>query len=168
MPPQFMTILVLKSGTNDDLYMQLTLTRSNLLSLFRPDFFHLTNFSSHSLSILLSLCKFWESRLCGIFAASMLSNQAIPITLSHSSCLLSAVTWFRLKQLESVWIYCRRNATLLHLFLWVIFVVYLPRKCCATRLLHCACLLSPSTRSRWVIFEYFLFGTLHCKGANLQ
>ena len=49
---------------------------------------------------------------------SMLGNQAIPITLLHSSCLLSAATWFRLNELESVWIYCRRIATFLRLFLW--------------------------------------------------
>ena len=49
---------------------------------------------------------------------SMLGNQAIPITLLHSSCLLSAATCFRLNELESVWIYCRQIATFLRLFLW--------------------------------------------------
>lgn len=55
-----------------------------------------------------------KSSLC----PSMLGNQAIPIMLLHSSCLLSAATCFRLNELESVWIYCRRIATFLRLFLW--------------------------------------------------
>ena len=42
-----------------------------------------------------------ESSLC-CFAASMLGNQAIPIALLHSSCPLSAATWFCLKPFESV------------------------------------------------------------------
>ena len=43
------------------------------------------------------------------FAASMLGNQAIPIALLHSSCPLLAVTWFRLKPFESVWICYRQE-----------------------------------------------------------
>ena len=49
-----------------------------------------------------------ESSLC-CFAASMLGNQAIPIALLHSSCPLSAVTWFCLKPFESVGLCCRQK-----------------------------------------------------------
>ena len=43
------------------------------------------------------------------FAASMLGSQAIPMALLHSSCPLLAVTWFRLKPFESVWICYRQE-----------------------------------------------------------
>ena len=86
------------------------------------------------LSFTVQLCIFLtqlkESRLCAVFAASTPVYQAIPITLLHSSCLLSAVTWISLNPFESVADWKNAHSCCTYFSKRVVFVVYFPRQCC--------------------------------------
>ena len=73
-----------------------------------------------------------ESRLCSTFAASTPVYQAILITLLHSSCLLSAVTWIRLNPFESVGDGKNAHSCCTYFSKRVVFVVYFPRQCCSS------------------------------------
>ena len=73
-----------------------------------------------------------ESRLCSTFAASTPVYQAILITLLHSSCLLSAVTWIRLNPFESVGDGKNAHSCCTYFSKRVVFVVHFPRQCCSS------------------------------------
>ena len=65
--------------------------------------------------------------------------------------ILFETVWIRLNLLQTINAYSKR----------VVFVLYLPRQCSATKPLYCSWVLSRFIRSRWITLKYFIFG--YCK-----
>ena len=95
-----------------------------------------------------------KSRLCTVLrhrcwaTKPYLSRSCIvlvPCQLRHDS------VWNRLNLLQTINAYSKR----------VVFVLYLPRQCSATKPLYCSWVLSRFIRSRWITLKYFIFG--YCK-----